>query len=197
MSNPQENNVLPTFKDQRIEQQIVDIQSQLEEVASADIKTMPEDLFVNVFLPLFAGDEEKKYKVNFAMWAGQAGSAYKPVNIVDAANKVLFTVPPLFDRNQVTPVEGDGIRMSHVIHTTQQYANMHPAQAEAYLNEQLSQRNLVKRVPANILNHLESWNAIFKRYGRPEILAVPEEAKNAVAGLAGEADNGEYEIEPL
>lgn len=187
-------NTQDQFQDERqdrLAEQIQQITNELQAVAIQDTPLLRERIFVGIFLPYFAGDEERAYpQANAAMWIDRvAGSPYKAVNVIDVQGQVLFTVPPLLDRSAVAPQAGSdrGPSIAHVVHSAQQYALMSPRQGAGYLQSELNKRALIMKVPANVLGHIEAWNKIFERYGRPPLMALEGEAEQASAAQSSPA----------
>ncbi|MNU19675.1 hypothetical protein D3C71_79080 [compost metagenome] len=178
------------------------VREQLEETGAADVAQLQERIFVQVFLPVFAGDEVNMYKAKISPhWINVAGNPYRPVDIVDVRGNVLFRVPPLLDRTRLRTSTQAGERaprssMSHVVASAQQYAAMSPVLGQRYLSAQFTERALLMKVPANVAQDIEIWNEIFKRYGRPPLVEMKESASSSGA-KPGEkpADNGGVEIE--
>lgn len=185
---------LEQLRDQKLADTLQQIQEQLSLASATDTATLSERVFSNVFLPLFAGDETLVYKADFATWINYAGGPYRSVDIIDTSGKVLFTVPPLFDRKAVNPVSTSAIPISHVVATANQYAKLHPSQGMLYLDAELTKRAIVMKVPANVIENLELWNNIFMRYNRPPIMTV--DIKQA-GGTSDTGDTLDYELEPL
>lgn len=177
--NPMDD--LVAFRNKRLTDEINDITSSLNTVADSDITRLSEYYFKEVFLPFFAGDKEPKYPVTLTHWLNVATSAYKPVHVVDESNTVLFTVPAVYNREVINPIsQAQGPSIAHVVMSAQQYTDIHPARGMQYLNAELTKRALVMKVPANVLRDLETWNAIFSRYGRPSLMDAAKD-KNQTA----------------
>lgn len=150
------------------------IHDELTKLAQEDIVALPESVFANNFLPMFAGEEVPSH-VNERTWAGIAGNPYKPVHIVDdKTHEILFTVPPLYERSRVTPnVPGKGaLPIFHVMETTRQLRHMSPIKANQYLEVQLNKLNLTVEARALVEETMRTWRTIFERYGRAT--ATPE-----------------------
>jgi len=190
MANPNDNVV--NYRLQKLAEDIDGVSAQLKTLSPADIPRLAERIFVNVFLPLFAGDETLIYDATFNTWVSFAGSPYTDVHVVDTKNNILFTVPPLLDRSAINPVNRLSVSIAHVVTTAGQFARIHPTQGSVYLHNELSKRAIVMKVPANILNNLEIWNNIFKRYGRPEIMTIEEKVASEIPKI-----NPDDEFEPL
>ena len=171
--------------------------AQLKEVESTDRARLSEYIFKNVFIPMFAGDKDLMYQVTIENWIKVAGNPYKSVDIVDNNNKVLFTVPPPFNRDAINPVSNDDVPLAHVVKSAQQYANIAPAQGLHYLNAELTKRALVMKTATHVMNNLEAWNAIFARYGREPILRLNETEAVNPAQPGNNKGSDDYDFEPL
>ncbi|EKD22570.1 MAG: hypothetical protein ACD_84C00043G0004 [uncultured bacterium] len=177
-------------REQQLAASIKEISNALLIAPASANPRLSEYIFENVFLPLFAGDEVLLYGQTFQTWTTHAGSPYIPVDIIDKANNVLFTVPPLLDRTVIKSISdhNSGPSIAHVIVTAEQYGRIHPSQGKAYLDSELGKRALTMKVPANMLNHLETWNNIFKRYGRVEIMPISAIKESQVVSKTSESD---------
>jgi hypothetical protein len=201
MMNPAQE--MRNMIESRIGDEITKIANDLAAVP-LDHPKLPEVHFREIFLPLFAGDAQLKYNVTMDNWVKVAGSPFQAVDIIDPkSQKVLFTVPPLMDRNAVNPVNNDRAPISHVVASANQYARIHPMQGLHHLNAELTERALIMKVPASVRENIEIWNKIFERYGRPPIMALPDNFQNESKGSTGSAptqqDTGtaDYDFEPL
>ena len=182
----------------RIGDEILDIAQSLNRVPLPNPR-LPERHFKEIFLPLFAGDTELTYEVKLDNWVKVAGSPFQAVDIHDNAGKVLFTVPPLMDRSAVNPINDDGPNISHVVASANQYARVHPNMGLQHLNAELTKRALIMKVPQSVRKNIEAWNSIFERYGRPPIMALPDEHATGSTASAPQQDKGtpDYDLEPL
>jgi hypothetical protein len=157
----------------RISNEIKDISANLNRSEYTNNPKLQERVFVNVFLPLFIG-EENLYNASFQTWFSFAGTPFTSVDVIDENGKVLFTVPPILDRSVINSVSNTRVSMASVLTTSRQFARIHPNQGKAYLDTELRKRATIKKVPTNMLKYLTTWNAIFKRYGKDEIMEVKE-----------------------
>ena len=181
-------------RNDRLAQEIKNITSELAVVADTDFARLPERHFSQIFLPFFAGDETLMYPVTLTHWLNVAGGPYRSVHVIAADGTIAFTVPPLYDRNAINPLSEGAKSIAHVIATTAQYARIHPVQGANYLSSELTKRALVMKVPAAILNELEAWNAIFTRYGRAPIMAVPESTTEAAPNPKDSIPHDDYDL---
>jgi hypothetical protein len=167
------------------------VTKRLIQIAEEDIKRLPERVFVGVFLPVFAGDEQLHYNVNMETWLNYAGSPYKSVHVVDRNDNILFTVPPLLNREAVNPVKPSDYKVpiSSVVTTAGQIANQSPRQGLRYLTTELTKRALIMKVPGNVLKDLAIWNSIFTRYGRLPIVELTADQKKIINNTTDEVDD--------
>lgn len=173
----------------------------LKKIADENVARLPEDMFKEVFLPLFAG-ETLKYpeQSNIAGWIGIAGSAYKEVDIFDPkTNQVLFRCPPLFDYNGINPVRNASDRsqrpIADIVAMADQLANLHPNQGVAFLTRELGKRALTMDSSAKLAQHVIRWNAVFARYNRASLTdasGAPTDASSA-QGVVGSEPEAQYE----
>ena len=72
---------------------------------------MPEEVFVEKFLPYFAGYFNNQANELLVHWWTVAGNLFKEVDLIDSLGNVLKVVPPLIDRNVLSsePVNKAGI----------------------------------------------------------------------------------------
>jgi hypothetical protein len=162
-------------KNKILAEQIKNIHDSLTSISAQDITSLPEPVFVNSFLPFFAGQTVTS-DINVSTWVGIAGNPYRSVNIVGANGEVLYTIPPLFDREALDPNKRQiGVSpMQHVMKTYEQFMQLSPQRARSYLDQELAKRNLAVDARENIISNLHIWNAIFARYNLPLIQGGPQ-----------------------
>lgn len=209
MSDPQQNNMDRFAADRRDQAQgLMDmVTSQLERAAASDTPVLPEHIFQGVYLPMFAGDENLTYPVDIDHWIGRVShDGFRPVNVVDRKGTVLFTVPPVYDRAalDVKLNERGTQSVAHLVQSAQQYAQLSPRVAAEYLHKHLTDKALVMQVPDSVRRHLQTWNEIFARYGRPPLAESPtvgadgkiEEKKDGptAGGPLQEGSDFEFEV---
>lgn len=176
MNNPNSNIARQTEIRKQLEgDKIKGIFDSLNAIAEQEVTTIPEALFVNTYLPFFAGQSVAD-EINLSTWAGIAGNPFKSVNIADNNGVILYKIPPLFDRTALDPtkITKGASPIQHVMQTYEQLLNIHPVRAQNYLETELNKRNLSILVPKSVLNNLEIWNNIFKRYNLPLISDILE-----------------------
>lgn len=173
---------------------ILEIHDQLQPALEDFEARLEEEKFQYVFLPWFAGDTELRYfKTDrngrahdkaVAMWIGIAGSAFGAVKITDnKTGEILFTVPPLCDREALVPALRDNKTgtIYNMVMTMQSLRNVSPAHAKHFFDNEVAKRAQGMFKPDNILKFVRTWNEIFTRYGRPPLLALPGEPSTQTA----------------
>lgn len=174
----------------------------LQQVANEDVARLPEDIFVEVFLPLFAGEPLKFPKeATIAGWISIAGSPYKEVDVFNKENgQVIFRCPPLFDYNGVDPVRNVKDRsqrpVADIVQMAEQLMNIHPNQSIAFMQRELGQRANKMITGAKLMPNVVRWNQVFTRYGRkPLVEGIPGDPSSVVSQPAqsGPEPDAEYE----
>lgn len=174
----------------------------LQQVASEDVARLPEDIFVEVFLPLFAGETLKYPKeATIAGWISIAGSPYKEVDVFNKeTGQTIFRCPPLFDYNGVNPVRNVKDRsqrpVADIVQMAEQLMNIHPNQSIAFMQRELGQRANKMITGAKLMPNVVRWNQVFTRYGRkPLVEGIPGDPSSVVSQPAqsGPGPDAEYE----
>lgn len=153
--------------------------------APLPVHTFPEPLFVQYFLPLFAGNATEDHAVSYQTWIEKvAGSDRSPVDIVDGNGKVLFRVPPLMD---VSALEMNKSGRNWTI-LERQYFRMKEVDAQGsqdFLATSLSSLHIAAKAPDELYQNTRAWNEIFRRYGMEDKILnlvneedAPESVKN-------------------
>lgn len=184
---------------------IGEIASQLRgEVVRA---TFPEALFVEHFLPLFAGEVQPTIHVNYTTWVDKvAGGTMMPVDIVDEKGVVLFTVPAMFSDSVLEQTKPGAQAMTHIERQYSRLKEFDAAGSQRYLSKMLSGMHIKEKPTQEVYDNMRVWNDIFKRYGREDKIINmldlnndPNKDKPAsvgtVAGGNSNADLGDYELE--
>ena len=168
-----------SVKDAKITELLNRTNEMLTLLNNDNIPKLQEQIFVGVFIPVFAG-EESLYGATIDTWIKFTGSPYKEVDVIDNKGNTLFRVPPIYDRNTVNSISDSKKPIGHIITTAQQFSRIHPNQGIAYLENELNKKAMLIKIPSNILNNLEFWNMVFKRYGREPIMELIKTKEIAV-----------------
>jgi hypothetical protein len=182
---------------------ITKVAQDLNVIAEETMARLPEDIFIEVFLPVLAGDppETRKHKEGIADWISVAGSPYKEVDIFDPkTNQVLFRCPPLFDYNGINPVRDVRDRgqrpIADIVNRAEQLNQLHPNQGLHYLKQELGQRLLTMNTGAKLAPNVLRWNAVLQRYNRKPLVEVKGSVPTtpgASQGGSGPSPDDQYE----
>lgn len=149
----------------------------------AELRRVPEALFIRDILPVLTG-EEGKY-VDLRWWGFRFGSPFRGFFIVDDQDNVLFEVPPLMDKNfKLKPAQG---ARDTVPEATSRYRNRvynRPGEARNELNEALQSR-LDLSEAGRPMQHMMVLDKIFIHYGKPSIFEQTDlsEIREAVGSV--------------
>lgn len=129
---------------------------------------LPEKIFVEYFLPFFAGAVQASTEFPFiAQWISVAGSAVSEVDIIDYEGNVLFSVPAVMNTSFIRPERGE--RPYNNIRKEYEMRQANPAaMPNRFLTSTMDAR-LMESIDAEAFKHLETdrWRAIFERYNVP------------------------------
>lgn len=158
MSNP----AMDAYNQQK-SKELISINQQMMAIEDSLTPTIPEDVFVNVFLPFFA-NIGNPYNINIDTWLGRvARSENKAVAVLDKAGNVLYHVPPMHDISVVVPNTEKGSVYSDVQYANQ-IAAISPADAEAHITGALLDKMSFRNIGVNGAANISAWVEIFKRY---------------------------------
>lgn len=167
----------------------------------------PETLFVEHFLPLFAGEVQPTAEVNYRTWLEKvAGGEKISVDITAEDGAVLFTVPPLFDTSILEQAKPGGESMTLIERHYSRLKEFDAAGSQQFLNKKLSGLHIKDKPTEQVYANMRIWNAIFERYGKHDkILNLgnllqndPNKDKAVDLGgssIANAADVGDYELD--
>lgn len=149
----------------RLAHSIVDIAEEISTTTTPKA-TVPEIIFVTYFLPFFrnfnkATDTKSPllYK-----WIELSTSPYKEVDVVDMANNVLYTVPPIYRSEGVSPEKIKDVPFNKVMHKHKAISAVVPEQGTNYLNAEMSKLPKFVTPAEQVTDDKQRWIAIFKRY---------------------------------
>ena len=149
---------------------------------------LPEHLFLKYFLPVFANQRPAPEDF-ISTWVSIAGQPAGEVQIVDNANNVLFTVPPLMDTHHIKRLRPDGsMDFSSIGQMLALHAQSNPKLAEANYQQNLIKRYKESHSPTSVTSENQKrWQEIFVRYGIEQ--TKPEPAQAASAKSTGAEDD--------
>lgn len=161
---------------------ITDMMEQIKE----PVKRIPENVFREIFLPVFAGldpDLEKRTGEFTAHWAGVVGSAMEPADIVDVQGNKLFTVPPLYDNTRLnTEDQKFGVESyRHIFGSLIDNASVNPRAAVGEFSEAATKRLDALIKPA--VEQRNPWEEVFSYYNlieKPETEATAADSSKKI-----------------
>lgn len=152
--------------------------SAMQKLATPDRPKMQEETFVQKLLPQLAplpNDLNPQSPVverrELLVWTEWFQSPHTAVDIHDRAGHLLFTLPgPLPQARTETERRKDAMPITEVINHAQLHAANHPALGDAYLSKQMDER--IEIITDENASILARWNAVFKRYNYPLMIAA-------------------------
>lgn len=134
----------------------------------SDIQTrLPEEVFVNYFLPFFSGKKTVEHRPTvISEWIGVAGSPSSEVRVVDKVGNELFIVPGIYDTSYLTfQRKGGGADVDQLIDHARLISSNIPASGERFITEALGNKlTKLDTPPTSVINE-QRWISIFERYG--------------------------------
>lgn len=175
MSNPHnvdtkaDEKIVNNFTNRQLVSKIDKTFDDLVLAPSKEINSLPENIFVNYFLPFFCGEKTQQDRPTiFAEWISIAGSPVKDVRIIDAQNKELFVVPGLMDSTVIDKFnEKDGASLYKIFTNYELHKAHLPVLGERYLADTLQTKipELTKKSDT-FQSDKERWNYIFQKYNK-------------------------------
>ncbi len=133
---------------------------------------IPEDLFKNVFLSLFANFDNHHPDASIQNWVSIAGTPFSPVDVY-SGNEFLFTVPPIYSKEAIKPQEMNRDEpLSHIVSIAQKLSMRSPIEGQNYIDNKYAMTSRKVKGAVNRLEYLNEWNAIFKRYNIEPIVEI-------------------------
>lgn len=126
---------------------------------------MQESMFVQVFLPVLAGDViDQRLMQEFVLGSGGLG---KHVDIVNERGELLFRVPPLYSTDHIKPVvtARNAPTMTSIVSMSAMLQHITATKSQNYLRTAMNARLKSGDWRANINRSGSAWEEIFTRYG--------------------------------
>ena len=172
------NNPVVELERKALYKRIQEDRANLTQLGSASVQTMPEDIFVYYFLPMFAGEDVPNASRLIADWQRTAGSPWMPVNIVDKAGNVVAQIPALRESEWFTPDKDSKNNLDYQMFLAKQKAAVSPRLAQAMMVDALSNKVEELTSKVNPENYLAKWQTLLSRYGK----SLPGRTENKAAG---------------
>lgn len=168
------------------------LKKQFAEVEQNNKPTVPENIFVFHFLPLFSGESTANKESLLENWYLIAGTPYHEVNVINESGEVVAVVPPILNR-KILPIKTErdkGADLDSMFKTAIQNSSLHP---------NLGNKMIISELSSRFLNHLslennavlkESWDKLLSHYGKS---LAPKETTMIPIGNASHESDFEYE----
>ena len=169
-----------------------DLKKLFQQIEPEATRSVPENVFVTYFLPLFSGKSKENHDELMEQWYVIAGTPYMPVNVLNDFGNVIITIPPILDRNtlKVEPTRDHAQDLSGLFDMAVQKGTLSPALGQNIITNGLHSRynKLITGEPDSSLS--AQWKAVFDHY-MPLIAPGAKDVKSTKAA-APESDF-EYE----
>lgn len=148
----------------RIEKSIEKIHDDL--VTKKENSQLPEQLFIDNFLPYFSGELEiKKNPKVVETWIAIAGSPVAEVDLIDENKEVVITVPPYFTSDLINLHNTDNKKsLSDAYHEYNALNAGLPAVAENFITKEYEKISNKLKVPL-----VSAWDKVFIKYLPSEV----------------------------
>lgn len=195
------------FQKQRrnfIDVDIRQVSSQL--ITRPRVEQVPETIFVNYFLPMFAGEVDQTEAVNYNTWIEKvAGRDTAPVEVVNEQGVVLFVVPPMLDSSVIEQTQSGRNSFTRIERKYSRLKEVAAAESQTFLTVTMQSIHIAEKPSQGVIDNIKTWNEIFKRYGREDKILnlgnlleydTKKEEDSPTGGIsAPNSDLGDYELE--
>jgi len=158
---------LSQYANQVTEQKKNEVISQISElyrelVTDISISTIPEKIFVEIFLDYFrSGGQMNTVNPLTIKWLELAGGPYNPVNVLDDKGNIVFTTPGIYCKPNTDTLKVD---YGNLVSTFNLKANRIHEEGLNYLTVNLA--GTVNKINVEYDSYLLRWKAIFNRYSK-------------------------------
>lgn len=153
---------------------ITDALQEILQSAEDDLPVLPEPIFVNEFLPLFAQGGQG---VSLNDWMQVAKHPHNSVKVINQQGEELFRVPPILADTSFQSEHEQRKSMYDVAMDAENKARLSPMMGREYLNQELNNRVEHREVDLEVIH---TWNWIFERYGY-EPIEIPDDVEQWLA----------------
>lgn len=158
-------NPLRELQQRQFDDRLKFLKNGFAEMEKLNVRTLPEVIFVTYFLPLFSGESKENADNLISQWFNIAGTNYSSVNIVDNNGNFIIKIPPLHDRNSMTPILDRSEDIAYAFNLAHQKASLSPRLANNIIANELNSRyNSITK--SDYVNLKEDWDKVFKHYGK-------------------------------
>lgn len=141
-----------------------------ELIAAVKNESIEHRLFVQKYLPIFAGAEgvdERLTNDLLGFWLPIAKTAYTPVDVIGDMGEILYTVPPFWDNNTTIMAYDPSYNLTEEIRTASEKSNVLEQQGTRHVMDRIIPM-MNEQQPK--IEYLLAWDKIFTSNGYPSIL---------------------------
>lgn len=160
-------NKIQAIQTNMLKEQIETIRGQFEQLDRLDVRTIPENIFVHHFLPVFSGEKTENVQEALAMWVNIAGSNFHSVNVVNPQGEVVAQVPPLQNNNALDPSKKH-TNLAYTLKEAQVKSELSPMAAQSLLSNQLIGKldNMTQDIAEKNKPLEQRWTDLLAKYGK-------------------------------
>lgn len=142
--------------------------------------SIPEQLFVNYFLPYLSGKRNIKPDDDIIpQWVSIAGTPMSRVNIKNTEGEIVCSVPGLFNTDILNMNRKDTPSYTSILDEYRLKSNNIPVVADNYLNNELSKSVEGMKKTSSINKEDKSeWDYIMKKYYKEDNQSIDQENQN-------------------
>lgn len=164
---------------------VEELMQEIDPIARVEL----DEFYFRAFVDFFAGEEKLMYfgegeaarKLALRTWKNVAGDELHEVDVYrmnGMKKEILFTVPPLMDRELIKTTDAEPGRPSiyGAVLNADHLSNFNRNQGQQYLMNYLGERIDRMHNPQVMLKNAKAWNKIFAFYGlKPLVPAIAAE----------------------
>lgn len=168
-----------------------DIMKQMfQEMTTDAMRTIPEYLFVENFLPFFCGENKENSRYLLTTWYQIAGTPYASVRVLDASNRHVATVPPILNREALASSNENKTLMNieSLFNAAAQQATLSSNMANSTIVNGLANKYLTGLNQESQNKLVSEWRALFDYYGK-----LPK--TGASTASSNKADESDFDYE--
>ncbi len=159
---------------------------------------LPEDIFVNVFLPYFRGDKNFNDSPNLlGEWYAIAGSHVSEVQIIARDGSALYNVPPYINNKGVNPQHNqnrDEMSLHDIDGSAEAMSRNIPIMGKNFRERKMAEKIVDMTITGvNPNDYLARWKGIFERYA-PVTTSTNSDAPSAAVTQKSRVGEDEMEF---
>lgn len=161
---------IQAMQTQMLQNQINTIKQQFDQLDKLDVRTIPENIFVHHFLPVFSGERTENVQEVVSMWVNIAGSNFHPVNVVNNVGDIVAQVPPLQNNTALDPAKSAS-NLAYAVKESNAKASIAPLGAQAMLTNQLTNKlnSMTDDLHTKNKPHEQMWLDLLSKYGKAPV----------------------------